>query len=47
MLQVAKMHKARTADLSCKDLGDKRMLNKPFFDPAVCEKTPMRLDMNL
>ncbi len=23
------------------------MLNKPFFDPAVCEKNAMRLDMNL
>ena len=24
-----------------------RMQNKPFFDPAVCEKTSMRLVMNL
>ena len=24
-----------------------RMLKKPFFDPAVCAKTAMRLDMNL
>ena len=23
------------------------MLNKPFFDPAVCEKTATRLNMNL
>ncbi len=32
--------------LSCKD-SETRIMNKPFFDPAVCEKTAMRLDMNL
>ena len=32
--------------LSCKYL-ETRMLNNPFFDPAVCEKTAMRLNINL
>ncbi len=27
--------------------GEKRMLKKPFFDPAVCEITAMILDLNL
>ncbi len=46
MLQVAKICQARTVNLYART-WETRMLNKLFFDPAVCEKTAMRLDMNL
>ncbi len=41
------MRQARTAGLCHARTWETRMLNKLFFDPAVCEKTAMRLDMNL
>ena len=46
MLQVAKMHQARTVDLCHARTPEARMLNKPFFDPAAVKKL-MRLVMNL
>ncbi len=38
VLQVADMSQARIADLCHAGTQETRMLKKPFFDPAVCEK---------
>ena len=47
VLQVAKMCQARTVDLCHVWTQETRILNRTFFDLTVCEKTAMRLDMNL
>ena len=39
VLQLSKMHQARTADLRHARTQEARNLNKLFWDPAVCEET--------